>query len=95
MLQKAANISTRSVAKLGRNENVNTDTLVKICEALECDISEIMEIIPEEQPLPAADDIDNPLLPQKKRARKHNGKRNIQMEPFSPNSTAVFSQQRV
>lgn len=83
MLQRAANISTRSVAKLGRNENVNTDTLVKICEALECDISEIMEIIPEEQPLPAADDIDTPpLLPQKKSARKHNAKRDIQMELF-------------
>lgn len=71
MLQKSANISTRSVAKLGRNENVNTDTLVKVCQALGCDISEIMEIIPEGQPVPAIDDIDNPLLPQKKKGKEY------------------------
>lgn len=39
-----ADISNSSIAKLGRNENVNTEILRKICEALECDISDIMEI---------------------------------------------------
>jgi DNA-binding Xre family transcriptional regulator len=33
------------MAKLGKNENVTTDVLVKICKALKCDISDIMEII--------------------------------------------------
>lgn len=42
-----AGVSSTSLAKMGRNENVNTDILVKICEALECDISEIAEIINE------------------------------------------------
>ena len=42
-----AGVSSTSLAKMGRNENVNTDILVKICEALECDISEIAEIITE------------------------------------------------
>ena len=41
----AAGISHTSVAKLGKNENVTTDVLVKICTALKCDISDIMEII--------------------------------------------------
>lgn len=41
----AAGISHASVAKLGKNENVTTDVLVKICAALKCDISDIMEII--------------------------------------------------
>ena len=41
----AAGISHASVAKLGKNENVTTDVLVKICTALKCDISDIMEII--------------------------------------------------
>ena len=41
----AAGISHASVAKLGKNENVTTDVLVKICTALKCDISYIMEII--------------------------------------------------
>lgn len=43
-LAKLTGISTTSIVKLGKNENVNTDILLKICKALECDISEIMEI---------------------------------------------------
>ena len=38
-------ISTKALAKLGRNESVNIDILVKICAALNCDITDIMEII--------------------------------------------------
>lgn len=44
-LSEMANISPASIAKLGRNENVNTDILLRICTALECDISDIMEVI--------------------------------------------------
>jgi len=44
-LREAAGISTASMAKLGKNENVTTDVLVKICKALKCDISDIMEIV--------------------------------------------------
>lgn len=43
-LREAAGISTASMAKLGKNQNVNTDILVKVCKALDCDISDIMEI---------------------------------------------------
>lgn len=43
-LRVAAGISTNTMAKLSKNENVNTGMLVKICSALECDISDIMEI---------------------------------------------------
>ena len=32
------------MAKLAKNENVTTDVLVRICDALNCDISDIMEI---------------------------------------------------
>ena len=46
-LREAAGISTASMAKLGKNENVNTEILVKICRALKCDISDIMEIVDE------------------------------------------------
>ena len=46
-LREAAGISTASMAKLGKNENVNTEILVKICKALNCDISDIMEIVDE------------------------------------------------
>ena len=40
----AAGISHASMAKLGKNENITTDVLVKICTALQCDIGDIMEI---------------------------------------------------
>jgi len=46
-LVKAAHISTYTVNKLNRGDNVNTDTLVKICSALNCAIEDIMEIIPD------------------------------------------------
>lgn len=44
-LREAAGISTASMAKLGKNENVNTEILIKVCKALNCDISDIMEIV--------------------------------------------------
>ena len=47
-MMKKAGISNASIAKLGRNENVNTDILLKICVALKCDIEDILEIVPDE-----------------------------------------------
>ncbi|NCC02229.1 MAG: XRE family transcriptional regulator [Clostridia bacterium] len=43
-LQLLSGVSAASITKLGKNENVNTEILEKICVALECDISDIMEI---------------------------------------------------
>ena len=43
-LQQLANISSSSIAKLRRNENVNTDILVRICRALNCRLEDIMEL---------------------------------------------------
>jgi DNA-binding Xre family transcriptional regulator len=43
-LCELAGISSASMAKLGKNENINTSILVRICEALDCDTSDIMEI---------------------------------------------------
>lgn len=45
-LQKLSHVSASSIAKLGRNENVNTEILVRICSALECELSDIMELVP-------------------------------------------------
>lgn len=44
-LAKKAQISPTSIAKLSKNENVNTDILRKICIALDCDICDIMEMV--------------------------------------------------
>lgn len=42
-LQEAAGISSASIAKLGKCENITTDILMKVCEALDCDLNDIME----------------------------------------------------
>lgn len=55
-LAAKAKISPASIAKLGKNENVNTDILVKICKALNCDISDIVEIVSDEGGLSDRDD---------------------------------------
>lgn len=46
-LRELTGISTASIAKLGRGANITTDTLVKICEALDCNLTDIMELIPD------------------------------------------------
>ncbi len=46
-LQSAANISAVTIAKLGRNENVTTAILSKICSALNCNVGDIMDIVDE------------------------------------------------
>jgi DNA-binding Xre family transcriptional regulator len=43
-LRQLAGISTASIAKLGKGENITTDVLLKICKALDCEITDIMEI---------------------------------------------------
>jgi DNA-binding Xre family transcriptional regulator len=43
-LQHLAGVSSASITKLGKNENVNTEILQKICIALQCNISDIMEM---------------------------------------------------
>ena len=44
-LRIKAGISTGALAKLGKNENVNTEILGKICKALGCKIDDIMEFV--------------------------------------------------
>lgn len=48
-LRELASISSSSIAKLGHNEFVSLEVLVKICEVLQCDIGDIMEVIPNEK----------------------------------------------
>jgi len=43
-LMRVAQISATSVSKLTKGENIQTDILVKICVALQCDFSDIMEM---------------------------------------------------
>ena len=42
-------ISSRVLAKLSKNETVTTDTIVRICAALNCDVSDIMECVTDDR----------------------------------------------
>ena len=44
-LARAAEISANTVTKLGKNEAVSLDVLMRICKGFHCDIGDIMEII--------------------------------------------------
>lgn len=46
-LRLKADIGTSTLAKLGKNEQVSMDVLLRICNVLNCDISEIMELTKE------------------------------------------------
>ena len=48
-MRRKAGISTKQLAKLGKNENVNTEILVKICEALSCNVDEIMDVVEQKE----------------------------------------------
>ena len=43
-LREKANISTVTLAKLGKNETVSMDILLRICKELDCEFDEIVEI---------------------------------------------------
>ena len=44
-LRVAAGLSTNVIAKLGKNQNVSTEVLGKICKLLNCEITDIMEFV--------------------------------------------------
>ena len=48
-LAELANLSSYTINKLNRGDNVNTDTLAKICRAWNCTFDDIMEVLPEEK----------------------------------------------
>ena len=47
-MRAASGISTTTLAKLGKDENVSTEILSKICVALGCDVGDIMEMVPDD-----------------------------------------------
>lgn len=44
-LRDLAGISSASIAKLGKGDNITTDVLIKICEAMNCHLDDIMETV--------------------------------------------------
>ena len=48
LMRLQADISTTTLAKLGKNETVSMDVLLKICKLLDCNVGDIMDVINEE-----------------------------------------------
>ena len=48
-LQAAAGISWASVTKLSKGETVSMDVLMKVCKALNCNIGDVVDLIPEDE----------------------------------------------
>ena len=46
-LRIATGMTTTALAKLGKNEHVNTEILAKICKVLDCNIEDIVEVVDE------------------------------------------------
>lgn len=46
-LREKAGVTTNVIAKMGKNENVSTEALCKICKALDCQLDSIMELVDE------------------------------------------------
>ena len=47
-LAKIAGVSTYTINKLNRNENVTVEVLAKICRALDCTMDDILEVLDDE-----------------------------------------------
>ena len=46
-LSSMAGVSPATITKMGKNGHVTTEVLLKICTALNCQVEDVMEIIPE------------------------------------------------
>ncbi|WP_346973090.1 helix-turn-helix domain-containing protein [Bifidobacterium adolescentis] len=55
-LSEMSDVSATSIAKLGKGGNVNTGVLLRICNALNCDVGDIMEFVPDKKQESVADD---------------------------------------
>ena len=47
-LRLAAGLTTNMIANMGKGEHISMKTLLRICGALECDISDVIELEQEE-----------------------------------------------
>ena len=48
-LRRKAGVTTNVLAKLGRNESVQLDSLLKICAVLGCEIGDVVELVPSQE----------------------------------------------
>ena len=49
-LKDAAGLSSSTISKMGKNEQISMDSMLKICRVLNCDIGDIMEFVKADAP---------------------------------------------
>ena len=55
-LLSVASISTTTLARLSKNQIVRMDVMTRICNALNCDIGDIMEVLPNNEEVKDGED---------------------------------------
>lgn len=53
-LRDLAKMSPSTLAKMGKDEVISMEVIMRICKELKCDVGDIMEILPDEEPENAA-----------------------------------------
>ena len=48
-LRKKAGLTTNVIANMGKNQSIQLESMYKICEALDCTLDDISEVIPDEE----------------------------------------------
>ncbi|MCT6836993.1 MAG: helix-turn-helix domain-containing protein [Bifidobacteriales bacterium] len=48
-LRKATGLSSTTIAKMGRDETVTTQVLARICGAVQCQMADVVEVVPAEK----------------------------------------------
>jgi len=48
-LRLKAHLTTNHIANMGKGEHISMATLIKICETLNCDITDVIELIPDDE----------------------------------------------
>lgn len=48
-LRLQAQLTTNHIANMGKGEHISMATLIKICETLNCDITDVIELVPEDE----------------------------------------------
>ena len=49
-LRLQAHLTTNHIANMGKGEHISMQTLIKICETLDCDISDVIALVPDDDP---------------------------------------------
>lgn len=58
-MRLGAGISTRALARMGKDEDVSTEVLSKICTFLHCELNDIVELVPNDEKAPEAGEAEN------------------------------------